>query len=1228
MEKMELNEDDQSMEETLSRELTSLESPDADDIFGEPLVHPRIGDEYQAEIHPMLNESERLQLLMDPAEARMSTDVSHSFAMGLPVPITWIYNDVKPIKEELTASVNKLANAADSNGFVNSEKEVTESLISLNKDQDSKVDASVHKCRNIGYSHVPCLPSESWSDFEVDCFLLGLYIFGKNLLQVKNFMESKDIGQVLSFYYGRFYRSPRYCKWLDCRKMRKRKCIVGERLFTGGRQQELFCRLLPHISEDSKSSLQEVFKAFAEGRTSMEEYVSTLKAMVGLCTLIEAVGIGKGKDDLTTLVEASKATRGPTFCPELPSGSACSSLTCAEIIKFLTGGFRLSKARSNDLFWEAVWPCLLAKGWQSEQPKNEGYKCSKNNLVFLVPGVKKFSRRKLVKGNHYFDSVSDVLNKIASKPELLELEAGEARDGSSKAENGWVVSSDSDSGSDQKPRRFLKARIPANNSLPIKFTLVDTSLAEGENPSKIRELRSLPFQAKSIPVLKSRSRKINGISPRESAEEPLMVDARLSGGKNHACENHAADLKNGAFENQMVAKNTPGSSNGLVERLADHETNISVDKQSRTIKHQFSRRPKHDRPSLTDPTLKRQKLLACNVSNAIPSVGESCSVLSSPAQERDVAPASYLSAAQLSSIDSVAAGNLLEKAPACPTLDALLDEKEKPDAEESFDFNELKLAVVELESGFQIKVEPRGEHCSHDPPVKSESVGLAEEKLVISGRRQSTRNRPLTKKALEALATGMLSPKQTRKRRQTWSEEDIKPTLSTRHRRRRRKAAPRNCPVGVVSSSGSARYDTVSDGMAQPVVEKPSPAAETHVRASETANIQEGTDFECNGYDGVRFSLARILSHKSSPSIRIHLREMMSTNGSVGEDTLSKASEYDRSQVNVVSENLNLKPRPAGDFPTRKTENSDSCVTEVTKPRNREYIWVPNSLGLTLNQKLRPCRHLESHARNDMAEASRSNIDEGSVSMSSRNARVFSSLAHAPEKNSRPLGRPRMIRVTALSSDSVGGDTEPKGSVHPGHGSTIMPLTPLVESRQSASPHVRSSIAVAVGPESVGSGDARGGSASTPQALGQKMGPSGETLVGNNELGNDIGEIPASGGSEQDKEPMPASQSVIRITNPATTSAGQGIVGSGLLKSSTSMKDNPKQKPRPSGRSRAKNTEFANGNSGERIEASGVGSNRVSNGTVLPVNNPLFQANQQVARELWGFSRSSSFSKP
>nr|GMD83086.1 uncharacterized protein LOC109158686 [Ipomoea batatas] len=34
------------------------------------------------------------------------------------------------------------------------------------------------------------------------------------------------------------------------------------------------------------------------------------------------------------------------------------------------GKFRLRKVGLNELFWEAVWPCLLARGWHSEQPSD------------------------------------------------------------------------------------------------------------------------------------------------------------------------------------------------------------------------------------------------------------------------------------------------------------------------------------------------------------------------------------------------------------------------------------------------------------------------------------------------------------------------------------------------------------------------------------------------------------------------------------------------------------------------------------------------------------------------------------------------------------------------------------------------------------------------------------------------------------------------------------------
>ncbi|KAL8246478.1 hypothetical protein R6Q59_007694 [Mikania micrantha] len=75
----------------------------------------------------------------------------------------------------------------------------------------------------------------------------------------------------------------------------------------------------------------------------------------------------------------------------------------------------LSKARSNDLFWETVWPRLLARGWHSEQPNGYNYAANQKNLVFLMSGVTKFSR-KLVKGDAYLDYVTNVLNKVAFDP--------------------------------------------------------------------------------------------------------------------------------------------------------------------------------------------------------------------------------------------------------------------------------------------------------------------------------------------------------------------------------------------------------------------------------------------------------------------------------------------------------------------------------------------------------------------------------------------------------------------------------------------------------------------------------------------------------------------------------------------------------------------------------------------------------------------------------------------
>ncbi|MBA0825821.1 hypothetical protein Goarm_010737, partial [Gossypium armourianum] len=183
-------------------------------------------------------------------------------------------------------------------------------------------------------------------------------------------------------------------------------------------------------------------------------------------------------------MEPIKANHVVSFRPEMPVGKACSTLTSVDIINFLTGDFRLSKARCSDLFWEAVWPRLLARGWHSEQPKDQVFPGSKNSLVFLMPGVKKFSRR-LVKGNHYFDSVSDVLNKVASEPGLLELEIELPKDGREENENKWEPAIKQDPGFiSNKHGRYLKPRNPGCNRDLMKFTIVDTSLVRGTERSK------------------------------------------------------------------------------------------------------------------------------------------------------------------------------------------------------------------------------------------------------------------------------------------------------------------------------------------------------------------------------------------------------------------------------------------------------------------------------------------------------------------------------------------------------------------------------------------------------------------------------------------------------------------------------------------------------------------------------------------------------------------------
>ncbi|WVY97886.1 hypothetical protein V8G54_030037 [Vigna mungo] len=176
--------------------------------------------------------------------------------------------------------------------------------------------------------------NSSWSDADVKSFLLGLFIFGKNFVQIKRFLENKVMGEILSFYYGKFYKSDEYCRWSDCKKIKGRKCITGDKLFSGQKHIELLFRLTARVSEERKDALQQISMSYWEGRTSLEEYVYSLKSTVGLGVLVEAVGIGKGKLDLTSsAMECGKKTQ------------AC--LEPCDIIKHLGGDYQSRKAKRN-----------------------------------------------------------------------------------------------------------------------------------------------------------------------------------------------------------------------------------------------------------------------------------------------------------------------------------------------------------------------------------------------------------------------------------------------------------------------------------------------------------------------------------------------------------------------------------------------------------------------------------------------------------------------------------------------------------------------------------------------------------------------------------------------------------------------------------------------------------------------------------------------------------------
>ncbi|OMO53682.1 hypothetical protein CCACVL1_28443 [Corchorus capsularis] len=793
------------IEDASDEQLLSAVSMGSYNIFEDPEILPRVGDEYQVEIPTLITESDPLLLTENPNDVKDSA-MSFEFLMGLPVSIMWVSTDIEKIKDEPAESpinsidlYNKI-DSVKSECILETNKEIgdfepkpnggditpdgginSQEAENLALQQEMKVD--IHqKQRRQGYFAVPGTPNDTWNDLEEASFILGLYIFGKNLVQVKKFVESKKMRDILSFYYGKFYKSEKYRRWSECRKMRRKRCIYGQRIFTGWRQQELLSRLLPHVPEECQNTLQEVCKSFGEGKLLLEDFVFSLKATVGLSALISAIGIGKGKEDLTGItLEPVKASQVAPIRPEIPVGKACSTLTSLEIVNFLTGNYRLSKARSNDLFWEAVWPRLLARGWHSEQPPSQGYAAgSKHSLVFLIPGVKKFSRRKLVKGDHYFDSVSDVLSKVASEPGLLELEIGAEKGDRSKEEN--ETESDKDDLPNQKRSCYLKPRTPNHAADIMRFTVVDTSLDNG-GKFKVRELRSLPFEMNIS----------NSLSDSEESTSEEITDETDSG--DTLCSNRIETngLKPMKISSDKEESPDTIASNNKFPIDGKASTNIPVIPGDPKIKVSNGMQPKKDMKNqprqrtkldninhLAPVTTRRRRLTAfsrkettqkaMNVSVACgPKQTEASCSERNPDGSADI-PSEVCPTEQLLSSVSSSSKSSPTSRDECIRRSTCAEQTHENHQERMLiDLNLPVLPEAETDEPFMGEVIKRDEHTTRQPDNASQleansCMPSAELQPDMNARRQSTRIRPPTTKALEALACGFLSTTQKRKR--------------------------------------------------------------------------------------------------------------------------------------------------------------------------------------------------------------------------------------------------------------------------------------------------------------------------------------------------------------------------------------------------------------------------------------------------------------------------------
>ncbi|RAL54456.1 hypothetical protein DM860_001584 [Cuscuta australis] len=748
--------------------LLPTDSPKAGGVFGEPQIFPRVGEQYQVDIPPY-------------TQNWTDDDDSWDVFVGLHIPLRWA---------NLGGKTNQKLDGSQIASSSSGPESSSDIILEDGKLINASIEDKQPKGECPGYCLLPDGIVDPWTKNEKAGFLLGLYVFEKDFTHLKRFVQTKKACDIMSYYYGEFYGSDEYRRWSDGRKVRSRKCVYGQKLFTGSRLQELLGRLLPHMSAERQNELLELSKTFGEGKVQLEEFVFTLKHMVGMASLIEAVGIGQGKQDLTNMtLEHTRSNHVITVRSEVPIGKACASLKPAEIIKYLTGGCRLSKTRSNDLFWEAVWPRLLARGWHSEQPKNMAYAAagggSKQSLVFLMPDVKKFSR-KLIKGSHYFDSVTDVLSKVASEPKWIDLDTDD-QDGKKKQEDergddGSKM--DTDDLSTMRCHSYLQPRTPNQYTDDIKFTVVDTSLCSSK-PYKVRNLRSFPLEIsrKLCPQIhfegKSKDNNVDNMSLDQT--EPVRAGSNTtlpSGERSFHRKDHevgATNRKVSHFRNQALHADNTLNNEDLCEDSKSRKVlkpciGRKVKKENADNTGHVSKRPR----GLTAGSHTETKNISCVSREEVPSyclsIMPSSNALQMNSNEDRISSNVSSKSSPSESIERVAVNKfcVAEVSPAEHRPKVLIDLNVLPDSPGS----ENGVAVTDTTEEQTDSQKKPESHCELQLLSSVDTSGQ-QQPAMASSRRHSTRNRPPTTRVLEALANGFLTVNRRPKNKEAGSQQNL-----------------------------------------------------------------------------------------------------------------------------------------------------------------------------------------------------------------------------------------------------------------------------------------------------------------------------------------------------------------------------------------------------------------------------------------------------------------------